>query len=236
MSDVAGYRAMTDVDLQLNYKIQLPSLGAEIGVGPSIGMRQFGFNNPRFRARQGGDSKIPMDDFTINENKFNLGFGAYYSQNDLSPTFKKLFGGISATNILSPEYDLQTVKEVVVPHFYLVAGAEYEINPTLLLEPTVLVKAGSFRPQIDLNSTVLWNNMFRGGLAYRQWGTFDAISLLFGYRNEDLRLEVGYSYDITISPVNTVSNGTHEIMVRYCHPIKTTDPKPKNTIRTPRFL
>lgn len=245
LNDVAAYRKVTDFNLQLNYKVQLPSIGAEIGVGPSIGARQWGFVNPRFFARQGGDPKIPMDMVSQNETKFNLGFGGFFNQENISQSFKKLFIGLSATNLTSPKYEVTTItnellQETVVPHFYAVAGADYEINPSLLLEPTILIKAGGFKPQIDLNATVLWNDMFRGGLAYRQWGNTDAVSLLFGYRgsakNNTINYEIGYSYDITMSRVNDVSNGSHEIMARFCFPFKTIDPKPGIIRRTPRFL
>jgi hypothetical protein len=90
------------------------------------------------------------------------------------------------------------------------------------------------KPQIDLNATALWNKTFRGGLGYRQWGTTDALTIMLGYvRNE---LQVGYSYDVTLSGLQQVSNNTHEIMVSYCFRPPTVKPPEKNYRRNTRWL
>jgi hypothetical protein len=70
--------------------------------------------------------------------------------------------------------------------------------------------------------TALFANTFRGGLAYRQWANSDAISVLLGYQKDNIK--IGYSYDITVSNIQKVSNGTHEIFVRYCIPISVAPP------------
>jgi hypothetical protein len=75
----------------------------------------------------------------------------------------------------------------------------------------------AYKPQVDINVTTLFAKTFRGGLAFRQWGTSDALSVLLGYETGNIKF--GYSYDITLSNVQKVSNGTHEIFVRYCIPI-----------------
>ena len=107
----------------------------------------------------------------------------------------------------------------------------------MTLEPAILLKYGLFnkgyRPQIDLNMTALFAQTFRGGLAFRQWGTSDALSILLGYQKGPL--QIGYSYDITLSNVQVVSNGTHEILVKYCIPIATSV-KEKLIIDSVRFL
>lgn len=240
ISDKAGYRASTMFNLQLNYKIELAGIGAEFAVGPSLGFNQYGFNKTNFISRDKVDPYIPPGGTTVNDTKFDLGFGAFFDQKSTSRSIKRLFAGLSATRLTQPTFDLQWsgggVKEQSVMHFYTVVGADVELNSAMLLEPTMLVKAGTFKPQIDLNTTLLYNDMIRGGLGYRQWGTSDAISLLFGYRNTPLRLELGYSYDITLSKLQSVSNGTHEIMVRYCIPINVSNEKTKIIPLTPRFL
>ena len=81
---------------------------------------------------------------------------------------------------------------------------------------------GAYKPQIDLSATALFSNTFRGGIAFRQWGNSDALSILLGYQRD--KIKIGYAYDITLSNVQRVSNGTHEIFVRYCIPIKVKPP------------
>ena len=95
-----------------------------------------------------------------------------------------------------------------------------------VLEPAILAKYGllneAYKPQVDVSATALFSNTFRGGIAFRQWGNSDALSILLGYQQN--RIKVGYSYDITLSDVQRVSNGTHEIFVRYCIPINVSEP------------
>jgi type IX secretion system PorP/SprF family membrane protein len=167
-----------------------------------------------------------------------------YKQQRLS-VLKDFYAGLSVTNVNAPLYQVQMggqqFNRQYVPHYYAIIGGEYELNGSIVLEPAILGKfmpidfAGeSYRPQIDLNVTALYAGSLRGGIGYRQWGTFDAVSLLIGYVKEPLQL--GYSYDITTSNVQRVSNGTHEIMVKYCIPLKTYEPKPPIIRLTPRFL
>jgi hypothetical protein len=105
-------------------------------------------------------------------------------------------------------------------------GADIHLKNGTILEPAILGKYGladgAYRPQVDLNVTALFVQKFRGGLAYRQFGNADALSILLGFQKDNIK--VGYSYDITLSNVQRVSNGTHEIFVRYCIPINTISP------------
>jgi hypothetical protein len=112
-----------------------------------------------------------------------------------------------------------------VPHYYTIIGSDFDMG-NIILEPAILAKygllQGSYKPQVDLNVTALFANTFRGGIAYRQWGNSDAISVLLGYQKDNIK--IGYSYDITVSNIQKVSNGTHEIFVRYCIPISVAPP------------
>jgi hypothetical protein len=44
--------------------------------------------------------------------------------------------------------------------------------------------------------------------------TLDAVALVAGFKLSE-KITLGYSYDITLSNLNTVSNGSHEILVNY---------------------
>lgn len=115
----------------------------------------------------------------------------------------------------------------------MMAGMSYDFSPSLTLNPSVLYKTDLTKGQVDLNADLVYNNKIRGGLTYR---SSDAISLLAGYKITD-NFHIGYSYDITTSKLNTVSNGTHEIVVNYCFRIKTKVKPEKRGIRlTPRYM
>jgi hypothetical protein len=65
--------------------------------------------------------------------------------------------------------------------------------------------------QADINLRGIYNNLVWLGASYR---TTDAVSVMAGVIIKDF-IEVGYSYDITTSNLNTVSNGAHEVMLNY---------------------
>ncbi|NBW59738.1 MAG: type IX secretion system membrane protein PorP/SprF [Crocinitomicaceae bacterium] len=90
-------------------------------------------------------------------------------------------------------------------------------------------KIRSFLTRKNFYFYTLNNNELYGGLTYRN---SDAIGVLLGF-SPIQKFTIGYSYDITINKLASVSRGSHEIVLKYCYSIKT----PKPTIsRNPRFL
>ena len=242
IDDKIAYTKGTSVKLNLNYKKTFRGGFSEIAAGFGVGTRNWGWVQPDYKYLDPNDPRIPAAGNTTSE--LDLNVGVMYKQQRLS-VLKDFYAGLSVTNVNAPLYQVQMggsqFNRQYVPHYYAVVGGDYELNGSLVLEPAILAKfmpvdfAGeSYRPQIDLNVTALYAGSLRGGVAFRQWGTFDAVSVLIGYVKEPL--EIGYSYDVTTSNVQRVSNGTHEIMVKYCIPLKTYEPKPPIIRLTPRFL
>jgi len=61
----------------------------------------------------------------------------------------------------------------------------------------------------DINAKISFRDVFWLGGSYRH---NDSFGILAGFNISSL-INVGYSYDITTSALNTVSNGTHEIVL-----------------------
>jgi type IX secretion system PorP/SprF family membrane protein len=171
----------------------------------------------------------------------------YKRQSIIASNIKDFYAGFSMTNINQASYLIPVISQAAgtqanlgldyVTHYYTQAGVDVHLDNGVILEPAILAKYGllngAYRPQVDLNVTALFAQKFRGGLAYRQFGTADALSILLGFQKDNIK--VGYSYDITLSNVQRVSNGTHEIFVRYCIPINTASP-PTFIRESVRFL
>ena len=62
--------------------------------------------------------------------------------------------------------------------------------------------------------------------------TSDAIAIMLGYSPMD-QLSVGYSYDITLNKLSSISRGSHEMFVKYCIYIP---PPPLQKTHHPRWL
>ena len=232
IDDQIGFTKSTAFMANLNYRKVIQARDQELRAGIGIGGTQWGWDEPKYVARQQLDPNIPVSG--ANQMKFDLNFGLMFKQKRLGNSINDFYAGFSMTNLNQANYSVNVttlggtqaaLNRKYVPHYYTVVGGDIPVGG-FVLEPAILAKYGllqkAYVPQVDINVTALFANTFRGGVAFRQWGTSDALSLLLGY--EKGPLEFGYSYDVTLSNVQLVSNGTHEIMVKYCIPFAVTPP------------
>jgi hypothetical protein len=90
--------------------------------------------------------------------------------------------------------------------------------------------------QLDATALVEYQQKLWGGVAYRT--TADAFSVMLGYSGFQGKLNglrIGYSYDLTMTKILTVSSGTHELQLNYCFEIKIPPPVRINIV-TPPFM
>ena len=233
IDDKIGYTKSTAFMANFTYRKQFQGGFNEVAFGLGIGGTQWGWDDPKFKAKDLSDPNIPANGG--NEMKLDMNIGLIYKQQQIGvSSFKNFYAGFSMTNINQAKYSVsvltqdgqtRTLNISYVPHYYTIIGSDFDMG-NIILEPAILAKygllQGSYKPQVDLNVTALFANTFRGGIAYRQWGNSDAISVLLGYQKDNIK--IGYSYDITVSNIQKVSNGTHEIFVRYCIPISVAPP------------
>jgi type IX secretion system PorP/SprF family membrane protein len=140
------------------------------------------------------------------------------------------FAGVSAQQII-PEKVAFTDNEVglqhgrLVPHLFATAGYRFLVGEDFNLIPSVMVKYVSPLPfQTDFNVKLQYLDLMWIGASIR---TYDGYAAMVGV-NISNTLNVGYSYDLTTSKLNTVSNGTHEIMVGFLIGNNYGDSCPKN--------
>jgi type IX secretion system PorP/SprF family membrane protein len=140
----------------------------------------------------------------------NFGFGAYYSR-------ERFYAGISIPALLQNSYSV--VKEAngsdlvgkEQRHYFLIAGALFNITDNLDLKPTTLIKVTpnvpiqeDFTISIIVIKKILFGAMFRTG---------DAFGGLVGF-NFTSQLYLGYSYDWSYG-IQTYNQGSHELVLRY---------------------
>ncbi len=142
----------------------------------------------------------------------NIGAGAYLYTD-------KFYVGLSVPNVIS--YDTTKVLSLdmsgnVVPnqvrHYFATAGVALEVNPDVVIRPSVLVKYVQNAPvEADFNVNVLLAQVLWVGGSYRTEDSF--VALLELQLTKKFRL--GYSYDFTTTDVKNYSAGSHEIMIGY---------------------
>ena len=214
IDDKIGYTKSTAFMANFNYRKQFQGGFNEVAFGLGIGGTQWGWDDPKFKAKDLSDPSIPANGG--NEMKLDMNIGLMYKQQQIGvSSFKNFYAGFSMTNINQAKYSVSVLTQdgqtralnmSYVPHYYTIIGSDFDMG-NIILEPAILAKygllQGSYKPQVDLNVTALFANTFRGGIAYRQWGNSDAISVLLGYQKDNIK--IGYSYDITVSNIQKVS-------------------------------
>ncbi|MFM9945715.1 MAG: PorP/SprF family type IX secretion system membrane protein, partial [Bacteroidia bacterium] len=218
MDDQIGYMKTTTVKGALNFRKPIQGDFGFLAFGVEVGSTSFGYDNPKFRALDPNDPKVPTGGGS--QSKLDLGVGVYYQQKKFLNVLSNFYVGASYNHLNAAKYNftVQTatgqgaVDMDFVRYLYLTAGADWQLaNPNWILEPAALIKYNP-KLQLDLSMTALFSNSIRMGMGYRT--AADAISLLVGYQRG--QLQVGYSYDITITRIRQVSDGTHEVFVKYC--------------------
>lgn len=237
VNDVMGAQRTTHFHLVYAYRQPL-SFG-NISFGISAGIFQQQLNGAKLRAPQGDyESGISHNDNLLPNNTVNgiapeINAGIYFNT-------KGLELGISANNLAAPVTNLNTefgTARVEFTRFYT-AMALYNISlgKKFTLIPSTLLKTDFVHYQTDFNLILQYRNNIYLGSSFRgnTQSSFDAVSVLFGFHiTKNLRL--GYSYDYTLSGLNSVSNGSHEVFVNYRILLKDLV-KPGKKIYNPRFL
>ncbi len=151
---------------------------------------------------------------------------------------KSLKIGVSANHLLLP---LQASKETAVtdvqynPNGYVYVGYDINMTSRLMLTPSVLYKTDLQSSIVDVNTIFTFNDNILAGASFRGYtnGRYDAVSLIGGL-NFSGNWRVSYSYDITLSELNSVSSGSHEVVLRYRLPVAR--PRAGKMINNPRYL
>jgi type IX secretion system PorP/SprF family membrane protein len=127
------------------------------------------------------------------------------------------FIGLAAQNIVPSKISFadDTVKLAggkLVPHMFLSAGYRMFLNDDLSFLPSATVRYVNPSPiGVDINAKLQYQDLVWGGLSYRM---SDGFAAMVGV-NVNSTFNVGYSYDYTTSRLNTVSRGTHEIVLGF---------------------
>jgi len=213
--DQLGFEKTLEVKLAYSYHIVLgPGV---LGVGPELGFYQKSINGA-WLAPDGtdgaSDSYIPQGGQS--NATYDLGLGAYYE------TPQGLYVGLSTSHL--PDQTIKGTYETyqydVARHYYVMAGYTYSINPTWDIKPDVYVESDASSTQLQIDVRGEYNKLIWFGIGYRLNDAFIGfLGLNYGFKNGG-NLKIGYSYDFSISALNSYNSGSHELMLGYCFKIK----------------
>jgi len=143
---------------------------------------------------------------------------------------KDYFLGISAQQIVPQQVAFSDNKVYLergklVPHLFFSAGYRMTVSDDISFLPSALIRYINPLPiGLDLNAKLQYQDLIWVGTSYRFQDGFAAMA---GF-NINNTINVGYSYDIQTSLLNTVSKGTHEILIGFLLGNKYGDWCPRN--------
>lgn len=224
--DAIGFARQNNAVLNYSFPLEIGNAGV-LGLGVGVGIMNYGMNPDWIPPTTLNDPTLPAEFAATN---LDMNFGAYFKGNDY-------YVGFSSTH-LSESLLKQTVNNAgatltqsyqTARHYYLMGGYKMRNVGGGVIDGNVLLRTDLIKFSADINARYIYDDKYYGGLTFR---TSDAIALMLGYMPMK-DLTVGYSYDITVNKLASISRGSHELLVKYCIYL----PEPKiQKARHPRWL
>ena len=186
-----------------------------------------------------------MRNISLDRNKLDFGTAnpidpAVYNSgeiNQLKPDFgagiwvysADYFIGLSAQQIIPQKFYFSENKVQqagkLVPHLFFTAGYRLELDDDFSLLPSFMLKYVQPTPaQLDINAKLQYRDLVWIGASYR---VKDGYAGMLGV-NVSNTFNVSYAYDYSTTLLNTVSKGTHEIVLGFLLGNKYGDWCPRN--------
>ena len=240
-NDVIG--ANRNSTVALSYNVQVPVGDASLlSIGGGAGIIQRSLDGTKLRSSTGNygpdpgvidhqDNFLPVGIESAMAPSFR--FGLYF----LSESFEL---GLSANNLLESAFNYPGEPSADIRlkrNYFLTLAYNLNIGSSLSLHPSVFVKSDISQTQIDFSALVKYNDNIFGGASFRGYNaeSIDAIVFIAGIKLSE-KLSLAYSYDMTLSELNTLSSGSHEVMLNYNLNQKIGAGIPPKIIYNPRFL
>jgi type IX secretion system PorP/SprF family membrane protein len=227
-NDVAGTGELrtTVINPLIAYEaILTKKLSMRMGVQPGLGIRSINYNNLVFgdQIARGG-SVATVETPAQTKMFFDIGAG-------MLAFTRKAWVGVSFYHLNKPNESLlgETGESILPIKYSLHSGYKYSINPDEKEETKrrSVSLAMNYRGQLEFDqldiggyytqyvfNVGLWYRGLPGLKAYKPgYSNNDAFAVVIGVKTD--KLNIGYSYDTTISKLTAKSGGAHEISVSY---------------------
>jgi type IX secretion system PorP/SprF family membrane protein len=215
INDQVGYESILNMKLSYAYHLKI-SEKSSLSVGVSGGFMNKRLDGTKLIYEESYDPGAVR----ANTNLYIPDFGAGIEYN-----CKNFTTGISSTHISQNMSDATLYK--IPRHYFYYAKYKFE-KDDITITPALLVKSALFITHFDLNTNVMYKNVFWGGLTYRYK---ESIVGMVGFQVNKVR--IGYSYDFNSAPLRRQSSGSHEIMLQA---VLNGFAKKEQAYKSPRFF
>jgi type IX secretion system PorP/SprF family membrane protein len=210
ISDHIGANVQNTILASYAYHIPISGM-TKLAVGASGGVTQHSLDFSKIQVKDNPDPAVLQNgQLSAIQPNINLGLWLYS---------RHFFLGLSANQLLFDNFNYQNKDQAATayswlgttyPHYFLTAGYRYEINQEWAIIPSTMIKRVYQSPiSYDVNLKAIHKDRFWFGASYRHK---DAVVGLMGV-NISSFINLGYSYDYTLSDINVRSKGSHEIVL-----------------------
>lgn len=224
LNDRLGPLSTTSIDIDFAYHLRLNRKDHRLSIGLKGGALSYLLDGDRIITETPNDPSFVdgLDRKIIP----NIGFGFYYYT-------QKIYLGLSVPRLIEDK-NFGSVR-----HAYFLTGGLFNINKTIMIKPSLMIKHTEAISDFDVSVLGIVNKLFWVGAQVRNRLEGDGIrqannfgmSALFGLSLGE-KLSIGYSYGIPSSISNIgLGSSTHEFMLRF-----DLTPKVNGYLRSPRFF
>lgn len=192
-----------------SYAYHLPiTTKINVSAGASAGIIRNSVNGNELVLGNDGDPLANGGDLSNNVLDLNLGLWIYSRNFSVGIAGAQLLrdaGSFRAEEENRATFNLQR-------HYFATVSYRLEPTETIDIIPSVMLKLATPSPlSVDVNLRALYDERFWVGASYRHK---DALVGMVGIYVSPL-LDISYSYDATMSNLNRVSTGTHEVVIGF---------------------
>ena len=218
--DAIGFTRQNNLLLNYSYQYQVDNVGV-FAAGIGLGFQNLGMNPDWVPPTNSPDASLPVG---WSATAFDLNGGVYFK------SYSGWYAGLSSTHLSAPRLDGATSPTFPINydqarHYYGMGGYTFNNIGNGQIETNALVRTDFVKVSADINARYMWDYKIYGGLSYR---FSDAVSFMGGA--DVLKLMdkingnstgdhfiVGYAYDLTLNKLSNISQGSHEILMKYCY-------------------
>lgn len=217
-NDLIGAHRTTVFGLAYNYWLPIGQRST-LSIGLEAGLQQVLLRGDQLRTPEGyyeagalqhNDNLLPAA--SVAGRAPLAGIGVYFQNQNWEM-------GLSVRNITSQEIKLAENSFAGIAYnrnYFFNFATNLRVGKSLRVHPALLLKSDFIQTQADLGALVHYNEQFFAGAFYRGFNatTTDALVLASGIRLNS-KWTLAYAFDVTLSALKSVNQGSHEIVLHY---------------------
>lgn len=213
-NDQIGAHTLSSVQGAYNYQMEMGSGVLSLGLG--LSWQQWTLRGGDLITPDGvylpgveNHNDILLTQATESGAGIQFAGGLYYQS-------ERLEAGLSVENVTASSIQLSQLTYTLARAYHAYVGTRFEVGSSFVLRPSLWFRSDAIENQLDISVLGSYNDNIFAGASFRGYNSAsqDAAIIMAGFRLSPA-LQLMYAYDIGLSPLQNVHNGSHEIVIKY---------------------